>query len=96
MADCHLKVNPTCAVMQANLVMFHLISLNAVTNFSEIERLVCREGFDENTSSWSGPTSDVSPMLRKPSSLRLKSCIVLALCLSKCVLNHITNINPGS
>ncbi|KAG9766973.1 transcription factor Cmr1, partial [Aureobasidium melanogenum] len=46
MADRYLKVNPICAVMQANLVMFHLISLNAVTNFSEIERLARREGFD--------------------------------------------------
>ncbi|TKA73595.1 hypothetical protein B0A49_04952 [Cryomyces minteri] len=33
-------------MMQANLVMFHLISLNAVTNFPEIERLARREGFD--------------------------------------------------
>lgn len=46
MADRYLKVNPMCAVMQANLVLFHLISLNAVTNFPEIERLARREGFD--------------------------------------------------
>jgi hypothetical protein len=46
MADSYLKLNPVCAVMQANLVMFHLISLNAVTNFPEIERLARRESFD--------------------------------------------------
>ncbi|KAK5281393.1 hypothetical protein LTR16_006318, partial [Cryomyces antarcticus] len=46
LADRHCKANPMCAMMQANLVMFHLISLNAVTNFPEIERLARREGFD--------------------------------------------------
>jgi len=45
-AERYLKVNPMCAAMQANLVMFHLISLNAVTDFPEIERLARREGFD--------------------------------------------------
>ncbi|KAF2838516.1 transcription factor Cmr1 [Patellaria atrata CBS 101060] len=42
----YMKSNPICAMMQANLVMFHLVSLNAVTNFPEIERLARREGFD--------------------------------------------------
>lgn len=46
LADRYIKANPMCAMMQANLVMFHLISLNAVTNFPEIERLARREGFD--------------------------------------------------
>lgn len=46
LAEQYLKSNPMCAVMQANLVMFHLISLNAVTNFPEIERLARREAFD--------------------------------------------------
>jgi hypothetical protein len=41
-----MKVNPVCPMMQANLVMFHLISMNAVTNFPEIERLARREGVD--------------------------------------------------
>lgn len=39
----YLKNNPLCPLMQANLVMFHLISLNAVTNFPEIERHARRE-----------------------------------------------------
>ena len=46
LADRYIKANPMCAMMQANLAMFHLISLNAVTNFPEIERLARREGFD--------------------------------------------------
>ncbi|KAF2001048.1 transcription factor Bmr1 [Amniculicola lignicola CBS 123094] len=46
LAERHGKVNPICPMMQGNLVMFHLISLNAVTNFPEIERLARREGFD--------------------------------------------------
>jgi len=46
LADRYLKANSMCAMMQANMVMFHLISLNAVTNFPEIERLARREGFD--------------------------------------------------
>lgn len=46
LAERYLKVNPPCAMMQANLVMFHLISLNAVTNFPEIEKLARREAFD--------------------------------------------------
>jgi hypothetical protein len=46
LADRYLKANPMCATMQSNLVIFHLISLNSVTNFPEIERLARREGFD--------------------------------------------------
>lgn len=46
LAERYLKSNPMCAAMQANLVMFHLISLNAVTNFPEIEKLARRENFD--------------------------------------------------
>jgi len=46
LADRHLKSNPMCPMMQAALVNFHLISLNAVTNFPEIERLARRENFD--------------------------------------------------
>lgn len=46
LAERYLKSSPFCAVMQANLVIFHLISLNAVTNFTEIERLARREAFD--------------------------------------------------
>ncbi|KAK6841719.1 hypothetical protein PG987_002579 [Apiospora arundinis] len=38
--------NPNCSVSKTNLVLYHLISLNAVTNFPEIERLARREGFD--------------------------------------------------
>lgn len=46
LAERYLKSSPFCAVMQANLVIFHLISLNAVTSFAEIERLARREAFD--------------------------------------------------
>lgn len=46
LAERYLKANSLCALMQTNLVIFHLISLNAVTNFPEIERLARREGFD--------------------------------------------------
>jgi len=46
LADRYLKANPMCALMQANMIVFHLISLNAVTNFPEIERLARRENFD--------------------------------------------------
>ncbi|KAG4442998.1 hypothetical protein IFR05_001529 [Cadophora sp. M221] len=42
----HAKADPTCPVTQANLVLYHLISLNAVTSFPEIERLARREAFD--------------------------------------------------
>ena len=33
-------------MMQTNLVIFHLISLNVVTNFAEIEKLARRENYD--------------------------------------------------
>ncbi|KAK4889904.1 hypothetical protein LTR27_011327 [Elasticomyces elasticus] len=46
LAERYLKANPMCALMQTNLIVFHLISLNAVTNFPEIERLARREGVD--------------------------------------------------
>ncbi|KAI2624893.1 hypothetical protein GGR54DRAFT_540217 [Hypoxylon sp. NC1633] len=42
----YYKANPTCPITKTNLVLYHLISLNAVTNFPEIERLARREGFD--------------------------------------------------
>ncbi|TKA44526.1 hypothetical protein B0A55_13775, partial [Friedmanniomyces simplex] len=46
LAERYLKANPMCALMQTNLIVFHLISLNAVTNFPEIERLARRESVD--------------------------------------------------
>lgn len=46
LAQRYMKSNPICPMMQGNLVMFHLISMNAVTNFPEIERLARREGVD--------------------------------------------------
>ncbi|OLN93113.1 hypothetical protein CCHL11_07448 [Colletotrichum chlorophyti] len=42
----YLKSNPNCPTTRCNLVLYHLISLNAVTNFPEIERLARRDGFD--------------------------------------------------
>ncbi|KAF2758171.1 hypothetical protein EJ05DRAFT_379744 [Pseudovirgaria hyperparasitica] len=46
LAKSYLDRNRLCTIMQVNLIMFHLISLNAVTNFAEIEKLARREGFD--------------------------------------------------
>lgn len=43
LAERYLKANPMCPMMQTNLVIFHLISLNAVTDFPEIERMARRE-----------------------------------------------------
>lgn len=40
------RADPNCAVTQCNLVLYHLISLNAVTSFPEVERLARKEGFD--------------------------------------------------
>ncbi|OWP00293.1 hypothetical protein B2J93_3704 [Marssonina coronariae] len=42
----HAKAEPACPVTRANLVLYHLVSLNAVTCFPEIERLARRERFD--------------------------------------------------
>lgn len=42
----YYKANPACPMTKTNLVLYHLISLNAVTNFPEIERLARRDGFD--------------------------------------------------
>lgn len=46
LAERYLRANPLCPMMQTNLIIFHLISLNAVTNFPEIEKLARRENFD--------------------------------------------------
>lgn len=40
------KANSNCLTTQANLVLYHLISLNAITSLTETERLARREGFD--------------------------------------------------
>ncbi|KAG7142960.1 Transcription factor PfmaH like protein [Verticillium longisporum] len=40
------KANPSCETTRCNLVMFHVISLNAVSSFPEIERLARREGLN--------------------------------------------------
>ncbi|KAK1749971.1 hypothetical protein QBC47DRAFT_127320 [Echria macrotheca] len=42
----YLSAHPDCAVTRCNLVLYHLISLNSVTNFTQVERLARREGFD--------------------------------------------------
>ncbi|KAI1389458.1 uncharacterized protein F4822DRAFT_398405 [Hypoxylon trugodes] len=42
----YYKAHPTCAISKTNLVLYHLISLNAITNFPEIERLARRDDFD--------------------------------------------------
>lgn len=45
------RENSNCPVTKCNLVLYHLISLNAVTNFPEIERLARKEKFEAG-----GPT----------------------------------------
>jgi hypothetical protein len=42
----YLRTNPVCPMIQGAMVIHHLISLNAVTNFPEIERLARKEGVD--------------------------------------------------
>ncbi|KAL2159122.1 hypothetical protein VTH06DRAFT_2881 [Thermothelomyces fergusii] len=37
------KKNPGCPATRCNLIMYHLVSLNTVTDFSEIEKLARRE-----------------------------------------------------
>jgi hypothetical protein len=46
LAERYLKANHMCSMMSTNLVIFHLISLNAVTNFPEVEKLARRENYD--------------------------------------------------
>ncbi|KAM7200138.1 hypothetical protein V8F33_004071 [Rhypophila sp. PSN 637] len=48
----YYKTNPNCPVTRCNLVLYHLIALNAVTNFPEIERLARRENFDTTSLHW--------------------------------------------
>jgi len=43
LAERYLEANAICLTMQINLVIFHLISLNAVTDFYEVEKLARRE-----------------------------------------------------
>lgn len=47
LAERYLSTNPMCTMMQASLVMYHLISLNAVTQFPEIERYARKEGMGQ-------------------------------------------------
>ncbi|KAH0538589.1 hypothetical protein FGG08_004839 [Glutinoglossum americanum] len=46
LSDHYTKNSASCPVTQANLVMFHLITLNTVTSFADIEQLARREGLD--------------------------------------------------
>ncbi|KAM7185184.1 hypothetical protein V8F20_011908 [Naviculisporaceae sp. PSN 640] len=48
----YYKANPACPVTRCNLVLYHLITLNAVTNFPEIERLARKENFDTTAPHW--------------------------------------------
>ena len=48
LADRYLKSNPFCPLMQANLIMFHLVSLNAVVDFPKIEQLARRDGLENS------------------------------------------------
>ncbi|KAJ9154666.1 Transcriptional regulator ADR1 [Coniochaeta hoffmannii] len=57
--------DPQCLLTRCNLVLYHLMYLNTVTNFPEIERLARREGLDDKSSF---PHLEVS--------LRRKRCIL--------------------
>jgi len=46
LADRYMKANPMCPLMQVSLTMFHLVSMNAASNFPEIEKLARREDVD--------------------------------------------------
>lgn len=44
----YLQIYPLCPIMEANMVLFHLTSLNTVTNLPEIEQLARGESVDES------------------------------------------------
>lgn len=46
LSNTYQKMDPGCCATKTNLILYHLISLNAVTSFPEIERLARRECFD--------------------------------------------------
>ncbi|RFU25039.1 hypothetical protein B7463_g11295, partial [Scytalidium lignicola] len=60
MSAAHAKADAVNPITRVNLVLYHLISLNAVTSFPEIERLARKEDF-------SGSTREIS--------LRCERCI---------------------
>lgn len=68
LADRHMKTKRMCATMHCSLIMYHLISLNMVTNFKEIEQLARRE---------EGTTPDQSlPVLQKRSILDQETAVM--------------------
>ncbi|KAK7739168.1 hypothetical protein SLS53_005804 [Cytospora paraplurivora] len=81
LAVAHHKANPSCAMTKCNIVLYHLISLNAVTNFPEVERLARKEGFEASTGGCGGGGGgDVGPTATTTTtywelSLRHKRCI---------------------
>ncbi|KAK4230208.1 hypothetical protein QBC38DRAFT_357468 [Podospora fimiseda] len=67
----YVQTHPDCPVTRCNLVLYHLISLNAFTYFPEIERLARREGFSAPLSvGASNPT-----ITHWDITLRYKKCI---------------------
>jgi hypothetical protein len=52
LSSAYAEANPACAVGKANMVLYHLISLTAVTDFAEIERLARREGLGDGLAYW--------------------------------------------
>ncbi|KAK4174237.1 hypothetical protein QBC36DRAFT_192794 [Triangularia setosa] len=46
MTRAYLVKQPNCPITRCNLVLYHLVCLNAGTNFPEIERLARREAFE--------------------------------------------------
>lgn len=78
LAVAYHKANPSCAMTKCNIVLYHLISLNAVTNFPEVERLARKEGFE--ASGGAGQTVTTTAATTKTTtywelSLRHKRCV---------------------
>lgn len=70
------QANPDCSTTKTNLVLYHLISLNAITNFPEIERLARKE--DLYNAQWELPVRYKSCIYSRDESV-LHSGQVLAL-----------------
>ncbi len=48
----HATAEPYCPIALSKLVIYHLIGLNAITCFPEVERLARKEAFSDCPSKW--------------------------------------------
>jgi hypothetical protein len=86
LAERYLASHPACAVMQASLVMFHLISLNTVSSIPDIERVARRERID-------GQYPQLQ-FLRKKCVTNSRTAIFHAGQVIRCMKSMPTNIRP--